>query len=40
MAVLRAFNEEPRIDLAYPTRRIFRNPFEGKPDLGGPKPEG
>lgn len=34
--VLRAFASEPRIDLAYPTSRVVRNPEEGKPELGGP----
>lgn len=34
--VLRAFEAEPRIDLAYPTSRVYRNSEEGKPGLGGP----
>ncbi len=34
--VLRAFEAEPRIDLAYPTSRVYRNTEEGKPALGGP----
>jgi small-conductance mechanosensitive channel len=34
--VLRAFADEPRIDLAYPASRVFRNTEEGKPGLGGP----
>ncbi len=34
--VLRAFEAEPRIDLAYPTSRVYRNTEEGKPELGGP----
>ncbi len=35
-AVLRAFAQEDDIDLAYPTRRVFYNPKEGKPGTGGP----
>ena len=34
--VLEAFIEHPRIDFAYPTTRLFRNPDEGKSALGGP----
>jgi len=34
--ILRAFREHPRIDFAYPTTRIYRNPDEGKPAVGGP----
>jgi small-conductance mechanosensitive channel len=34
--VLRAFADEPRIDLAYTTSRVVRNTEEGKPALGGP----
>ncbi len=30
-AVLDAFAQEDRIDLAYPTRRLYANPLEGKP---------
>ncbi len=33
-AVLRAFAQEDDIDLAYPTRRVFYNPKEGKPGTG------
>ncbi len=35
--VLRAFETEPRIDLAYPTSRVYRNTEEGKAGLGGPR---
>ena len=34
--VLRVFLKHPKIDFAYPTKRIFRNNEEGKSDLGGP----
>jgi small-conductance mechanosensitive channel len=34
--VLLAFEAEPRIDLAYPTSRVYRNNEEGKAGLGGP----
>ncbi|MDY7011625.1 MAG: mechanosensitive ion channel family protein [Planctomycetota bacterium] len=34
--ILHAFLENPRIDFAYPTTRIFRNTDEGKPGTGGP----
>ncbi len=34
--VLPAFEAEPRIDLAYPTSRVYRNTEEGKAGLGGP----
>ena len=34
--VLPAFEAEPRIDLAYPTSRVYRNNEEGKAGLGGP----
>ena len=34
--VLRAFESEPKIDLAYTTSRVYRNTEEGKPALGGP----
>jgi len=34
--VLKALLAHPRIDLAYPTTRIYRNNEEGKPALGGP----
>ena len=41
--ILHAFLENPRIDFAYPTTRIFRNTEEGNPGAGGPsaghKPE-
>lgn len=37
-AMLDAFAEEPGIDLAYPTQRLYFNPREGKPEAGGPKP--
>ena len=36
--ILRAFVGHPKIDFAYPTTRIFRNPQEGKPGAGGPHP--
>ena len=35
--LLDALAEEPRIDLAYPTNRVFQNAVEGKPGTGGPK---
>ena len=42
--VLQAFIKHRKIDFAYPTTRIFRNPEEGKSDIGGPsvtvKPKG
>ena len=31
--ILRAFDQEPRIDLGYITRRGFNNTYEGKPEL-------
>jgi len=34
--ILRAFLENPRIDFAYATTRIYRNTEEGKPGAGGP----
>ena len=34
--VLQALIEHPRIDFAYPTTRLYRNPDEGKSALGGP----
>ncbi len=34
--ILDAFGEEPEIDLAYPTRRVFQNPVEGKPAIRAP----
>lgn len=34
--VLAAFEAEGRIDLAYPTSRVYRNTEEGKAGLGGP----
>lgn len=34
--VLDAFAQEPDIDFAYPTQRIYLNPQEGKPGVGGP----
>jgi small-conductance mechanosensitive channel len=34
--VLDAFAQEPDIDFAYPTQRIYLNPREGKPGAGGP----
>ena len=33
--ILTAFHDEPRIDFAYPTTRMFRNHLEGKPELRG-----
>ena len=33
--VLDAFAQEPDIDFAYPTQRIYLNPQEGKPGAGG-----
>ncbi|NIP57008.1 MAG: mechanosensitive ion channel [Gemmatimonadetes bacterium] len=36
--ILRAFREEPRIELAYPTRRLFLNPLEGKEDARAAPP--
>jgi len=38
--VLRAFAREDDIDLAYNTQRVFYNPREGKPGVGGPKRPG
>jgi len=29
--ILDAFHQEPTIDFAYPTQRLYLNPFEGKP---------
>ncbi|HSR40812.1 MAG TPA: mechanosensitive ion channel domain-containing protein, partial [Longimicrobiales bacterium] len=37
--ILRAFRDEPRIELAYPTRRLFLNPLEGKEDARAAPPE-
>ena len=37
-AVLRAFAGADDIEFAYKTQRIFYNPKEGKPGVGGPKP--
>lgn len=37
-AVLDAFAAEPDIDFAYPTQRIYFNPQEGKPGVGGSSP--
>ena len=34
--ILHAFLENPRIDFAYSTTRIYRNTEEGKPGAGGP----
>lgn len=34
--ILDAFGDAPDIDLAYPTRRVFQNPVEGKPDIRAP----
>jgi len=34
--VLDAFGQEPDIDFAYPTQRIYLNPQEGKSGAGGP----
>ncbi len=37
-SILEAFARSPRIDLAYPTRRIYANPLEGKPQIRAPWP--
>lgn len=37
-AILDAFAEEEAIDLAYPTRRMFVNPVEGRPGARAPWP--
>lgn len=39
-AILDAFHAEADIDLAYPTRRVFYNPLEGKEDARAPLPDG
>ena len=39
-ALLDALAEEPGIDLAYPTQRLYYNPREGKPRAGGPDRSG
>lgn len=33
--ILKAFAQEPDIDLAYSTQRVYFNPLEGKPGAGG-----
>lgn len=38
-AVLEAFHQEPEIDLAYPTRRVYHNLLEGKEGLRGRPPD-
>lgn len=37
-AILDALSEEPGIDLAYPTQRMYLNPVEGKPEARAPWP--
>jgi len=39
-AVLNAFAQEPRIDYAYPTTRMYHNLVEGKPEMQAPLPPG
>lgn len=36
--ILDAFHDAPDIELAYPTRRVFQNPVEGKPEIRAPVP--
>ncbi len=38
-SILDAFQEEPAIEFAYPTQRIFHHPIEGKQDLRAPLPD-
>ena len=38
-AVLQAFAEADDIEFAYKTQRVFYNPKEGKPGVGGPAPQ-
>ena len=37
-AILDALDEQPGIDLAYPTQRMYLNPVEGKPGARAPSP--
>ncbi|MBE7464516.1 MAG: mechanosensitive ion channel family protein [Planctomycetes bacterium] len=36
VAILTAFAQEPSVDFAYPTQRLYWNKREGKPEAGGP----